>query len=303
MQTVQPDFRAHRFVVKMAAGLLLGLALDPPCLSQTTQTDASPNAGVKKLFERFCQGCHGMNGKGDSGVSGIPDFTRRAWHEQKADATLIVSILEGKGSGMPAFGDKLSRPQAKQLMMHIRSLAPKPAVKESEVDVSHSEFAKDFKKLQGEYQDFRKQLLELTKQNRGSRRDPGASETVGNSQKKGESFCAAKLMYRDRCQKCHGADGKGVRGKLDCAEPPDFTRREWQEQRSDAQLIKSISEGKESGMPAFGKHLSEDQVRDLVEYVRSLTPPRRATPPNPADNPGDKSSGKKEGIPAPGQPP
>jgi mono/diheme cytochrome c family protein len=302
MPFIHWKLRAYPLVVKPAVGLVMALALGPSCLGQTTQAEKLANVGAKKSFERLCQGCHGTDGKGDSGPAGIPDFTRRNWQERKEDAKLVVSILEGKGSAMPAFGDKLSRDQAKQLMMHIRSLAPNAEVKvHIDSAAASTEFAEEFGKLQEEYQQLRDQLQRLSSDNPGLSREPEASKTAVADQRHGDGIRAAKLVYRDRCQKCHGADGKGVRDKLSCEEPPNFACREWQEQRSDVQLIKSISDGKASGMPAFRKHLSEEQVRDLVEYIRNLTPPRRASSPKSPTNQADKPSPKKEDVPAPQQ--
>src|SRR5262249_1657426 len=102
-----------------------------------------------------------------------------------------------------------------------------------------------------------------------------------------ETLRAAGVLFRRHCQRCHGTDGKGVAGKVDSPEPPDFTRRAWQDERSNARLLRSILDGKKQGMPAFGKDLREDQARDLVEYIRAFTPPRRTNSTKPDKDPGD----------------
>jgi hypothetical protein len=40
-------------------------------------------------------------------------------------------------------------------------------------------------------------------------------------------------------------------------------------------------------MAAFGKDLNEDQARDLVDYIRAFTPPRRANSTKPDKEPPD----------------
>jgi cytochrome c6 len=74
--------------------------------------------------------------------------------------------------------------------------------------------------------------------------------------------------YKKRCAACHGTKGTGdtLLGKnlklrpLGSAEVQD---------KSDAELTMIISRGKNK-MPRYDDKLSKDQIRALVEYVRSL---------------------------------
>jgi mono/diheme cytochrome c family protein len=92
----------------------------------------------------------------------------------------------------------------------------------------------------------------------------------------------AAALYQRLCQRCHGEDGTGGRGRDRMAEIPDFTQAAWQARRSDAQLRVSILDGKASDMPAFHERLSDSQARDLVAYLRAFGPgrpaPARAAP-------------------------
>src|SRR5262249_5856077 len=74
-----------------------------PCWAQTKEASAATSDNAKELYQQLCQRCHAADGKGDPGTKGVPNFTRRSWHEQKRDAELIVSILDGKGTVMPNF--------------------------------------------------------------------------------------------------------------------------------------------------------------------------------------------------------
>jgi cytochrome c6 len=75
-------------------------------------------------------------------------------------------------------------------------------------------------------------------------------------------------LYKTRCAACHGADGKGdtAVGKADKIR--DLSSADVQQQ-SDADLATVITAGK-GKMPASGKSLKSDQVKDLVAYIRSL---------------------------------
>ena len=71
------------------------------------------------------------------------------------------------------------------------------------------------------------------------------------------------------CVVCHGDDGTGntEEGKKKGAR--NLTNAKWQASVDDARLIKSITKGHDK-MPAFGKKLSEDEIKALVKEVRSL---------------------------------
>src|SRR5262249_28654454 len=71
--------------------------------------------------------CHGADGRGSvarDNFPTLPDFTLRAWHEKRADPQLLVSVLEGKGTGMPPFRGKIGREQARGLIAFVRSFSP-----------------------------------------------------------------------------------------------------------------------------------------------------------------------------------
>ena len=77
----------------------------------------------------------------------------------------------------------------------------------------------------------------------------------------------AEALYKSKCQVCHGADGKGSPAgqKLGVK---DFHSPEVQKE-SDAALIKITKEGK-GKMPAYDKKLTDDQIKELIKYIRSL---------------------------------
>ena len=90
----------------------------PPAIAART---AAP------LFQRSCRVCHGADGKGDvqrTAMPEIPDFSTRTWQERRSRAELTASILEGRGTHMPGFGDTLSALQARELVEFVRRSAP-----------------------------------------------------------------------------------------------------------------------------------------------------------------------------------
>lgn len=75
-------------------------------------------------------------------------------------------------------------------------------------------------------------------------------------------------IYKTKCAACHGADGKGESAMGKKLGVHDFAAPEVQSQ-SDDQLAAIINDGKNK-MPGYKKSLKPDQVKELVEFTRSL---------------------------------
>jgi mono/diheme cytochrome c family protein len=71
-------------------------------------------------------------------------------------------------------------------------------------------------------------------------------------------------LFKEYCAKCHGEDGKAQTSRGKKMKARDFTDAEWQQSESDADLIHSVTEGKDD-MPPFGKKLSQEQIESLVK--------------------------------------
>ncbi len=90
---------------------------------------------------------------------------------------------------------------------------------------------------------------------------------------------AGATVAAAKCAGCHGAGGAGdgiMLQTLNVATPPvSWTSKAQMAQFTDAQLASMIkgggaSQGKASLMPAFGTQLTDDQVANVVAYIRSL---------------------------------
>ncbi len=83
------------------------------------------------------------------------------------------------------------------------------------------------------------------------------------------------LYVGQGCAVCHGEKGAG-NGTAAARLPvllPDFTNRERMITRADPDLFWAITRGREKAkMPAYGQELSENDIWDLVNYLRSLYP-------------------------------
>ena len=54
----------------------------------------------------------------------LPDFTRPSFQEQHSDPQLLISILDGKGTLMPANRGRINEAQARDLVAFIRAFGP-----------------------------------------------------------------------------------------------------------------------------------------------------------------------------------
>jgi len=81
---------------------------------------------------------------------------------------------------------------------------------------------------------------------------------------------ATATLYKMKCQICHGPDATGsVAGKKLLVK--DFASPEVQKQ-TDAELLDVAKKGKNK-MPAYGGKLTDDQLTELIKYMRDLAKP------------------------------
>lgn len=83
--------------------------------------------------------------------------------------------------------------------------------------------------------------------------------------------------YRAYCVQCHGSlgNGKGINIRDMSVLPRDHTDAKEMGARSDADIFKVIKQGgvainKSALMPAWGDILSDDEINDLVQHLRTL---------------------------------
>ena len=84
----------------------------------------------------------------------------------------------------------------------------------------------------------------------------------------------AKTNWANNCAQCHGPTGKGDTKMGKMVGAMDLTDPKVQAEFTDAKATQSIKEGvKQNGkttMKAFGGKLTDDEIKALVAYVRTL---------------------------------
>jgi mono/diheme cytochrome c family protein len=75
-------------------------------------------------------------------------------------------------------------------------------------------------------------------------------------------------LFKTKCAACHGADGSGNTTVGKSMKIRDFHSADVQKQ-TDAQMTDMIATGK-GAMPAYKGKLADDQIKQLVGYIRDL---------------------------------
>lgn len=76
-----------------------------------------------------------------------------------------------------------------------------------------------------------------------------------------------ETLYKQKCSKCHGADGSGETSLGRVYGAPDFTDSGWRAKHPSSEYVAVISRGKKN-MPAFGKKLTRAQIASLATYLQ-----------------------------------
>ncbi len=86
-----------------------------------------------------------------------------------------------------------------------------------------------------------------------------------------------RLFNWYNCSGCHGGHAGGGMG-------PSLRDETWIYGSRDDQIFDSIAQGRSKGMPAWGAKIPEDQIWQLVAYIKSMRTPQEPDPPvEPAD--------------------
>jgi mono/diheme cytochrome c family protein len=85
----------------------------------------------------------------------------------------------------------------------------------------------------------------------------------------------AQRLYLANCATCHGSDGSGSwRATMFLMRPGNFRDPRLMDTLTDEYLQTIIRNGGAAlgkpGMPAFGYHLNDEEIRALVAYLRTL---------------------------------
>lgn len=81
-----------------------------------------------------------------------------------------------------------------------------------------------------------------------------------------------RLFNWYNCSGCHGGHAGGGMG-------PSLRDPVWLYGNRDDQIFDSIAEGRSNGMPSWGTKIPEEQIWELVAYIKSMGTPQEPDPP------------------------
>lgn len=80
------------------------------------------------------------------------------------------------------------------------------------------------------------------------------------------------LFVHYNCSGCHGGHAGGGMG-------PSLRHAVWLYGGDDAHIFSSIAEGRGKGMPSWGAKIPQEEIWQLVAYIKSLRTPQEPDPP------------------------
>ncbi len=87
-----------------------------------------------------------------------------------------------------------------------------------------------------------------------------------------ESVASGRRTYRRLCALCHGAEGKGDGGGAGGGGvPADLTAGKWTYGGSDGEIFAVIHDGTSADMQGYSDQLSDTDIWNLVNYIRTLS--------------------------------
>ncbi len=95
-----------------------------------------------------------------------------------------------------------------------------------------------------------------------------AAFSVGMAMAQSASDKGAEVFKKSNCAMCHGADGKGQTPAGKSMKAGDFTSSDVQNLK-DSELQNIIENGK-GKMPAYKSKLKDEEVEQIVAYIRTL---------------------------------
>jgi len=85
------------------------------------------------------------------------------------------------------------------------------------------------------------------------------------------SIARGRTFFLQNCQSCHDEDGRARSAAVAIA--ADLTDPDrWKFGTADRQIFNTIKNGAADAMPPFGADLKDEQIWDVVNFVRSIGP-------------------------------
>jgi mono/diheme cytochrome c family protein len=101
-----------------------------------------------------------------------------------------------------------------------------------------------------------------------------SEEALPEADAHGGDLAAGRVIYERKCARCHNANGDGqtpVAGRFPYANLVDGV---WRSDGTAESIERQVRRGRDP-MPSFERKLTDEQIRQTVEYVLELTGERK----------------------------
>jgi disulfide bond formation protein DsbB len=255
------DWSAEESVRRAAieAALAYERLVEAPALAVV---DPATAAHGRDLFMEVCLACHGADGRGVQGLG--KTIVESDYVASLTDAHLAAFLEQGRPKArpvaMPPKGGRtdLTEADLRAIVAYVRGLQdPRrlpelPAYAMAPVETSASDIAE-------------------------------ALDAAGGDEELAQYIASGTKLYATTCIACHGPGGAGIAGNGKALRDNAFIRS----LSDDEELLAFILKGRDPGdpmnttgvgMPARGGNpaLSEDDLLDIISYLRTLQPAESA---------------------------
>jgi len=214
-----------------------------------TRTTPLPPMSPAETYKALCVRCHGEKGDGH-GINAIyldpapRNLTAAEFMNSKPDSRFLASITLGvPGTSMPPWGKVLTGDRIQSVLEYVQ------------INFVHQK---------------RRELK--------PRKVPETNPVAMSA----ESAARGAAIFLGRCTGCHGrkADGRGPNSLDISPRPRNLRNSAFIQPIPDRRLMESITYGVEgTAMPSWVDYgLSQNDIGDIVNYIRSLNVAREATP-------------------------
>ncbi len=210
----------------------------------------------RDLFHTNCVACHGADAKGVMGLG--RDLTTSDFVAQQSDGDLLAFLVTGRPEALPPMPPRAGNPdlsddELSALVVYMRGLQDPRRMPElpemviAEVETTEDEAAADL-------------------------------EAAGGDAELAAYIASGRKLFATSCASCHGKDARGLPSL-----GVDLVNSEFLRGLDDEALLAFIQRGRDPSdpesktgiaMPPKGGNpaLSEDDIWDIIDFLRSLDP-------------------------------
>lgn len=271
------EYRAMSLTARCLSGCVFFIA--STLVMAAPDASGTPQADVKKLYQKYCSVCHGDQGNGDTRAAGglnpkPRNFTTEESAKELSRQRMIDSVAHGRpGTAMVGHAKKLSPQQIEAVVDYVRATFMKLPGSAAATQSTSTPAQRSTTPMREPHERGRMDGIDVmpappvehakAEATPADMKLPMPKNLKGNVQ-------AGQAFYMKNCFTCHGVkgDGNGPRSYFIAPRPRNFTSEQSRQTYNRPVLFGAISNGKRGTvMPAWGKVLSEQQIADVAEFV------------------------------------